>query len=207
MPDDHPQPPHRDVGLMHALDETARQLARGGGLPGLAQQPIDKWALPRRGRCIFAREDLLAVFVPGIHPVLIEGDVILDLNGRLERRRVTPGGILRYRFTKLDGPIAGVPLKRTVGDMFGPAQRRHAYVRARKIETRQVPGLAQHHDARRIRNDLSAEFDPHAFFVGLEIHAIGIGALMALNGVGTAFGFRCIEGHSAVRSVSKIDPI
>ena len=139
------------------VDEFRRRFV----LPGIAEQPVDI-EIVGHGPFRFTGQNRRVVFKPRVHPVPVEGNVVLYLGGFGVGLLIAPDRVFSAAIADIDGPVRGVALERTVGVIVCLIQQIHAHIVARKIERRRQPGFFQDHGRIAVGDGYAVELDTHA---------------------------------------------
>src|SRR3546814_11088774 len=92
--DDHGEAQDAEADLAKLTGEALDQLGRGGGLPGLAQQPARERVGRLDGGLVGVDLDRRRILEPGLDLVPVEGDVAADAEAFLDGLLVAPGDVL-----------------------------------------------------------------------------------------------------------------
>ncbi len=103
------------------------------------------------------REDLLLLFVPGVHQVPVESQVALDRWSAGQGAWIAPGRIFGHAGASANCPVRRFPFQGREATVFSRLQQIHAHIFQRKVEDRQPSKFMQEHDMHAISHGDASE--------------------------------------------------
>src|SRR5215217_6652740 len=113
-------------------------------------------------------KDFLVLFVPVIHLVPIERQVISERRSRVYRLRVAPHGVFHDAVADTHRPVRGFALERAVRREIRGLEKVHPHVGSGEVVDRQVSLLVHELYPPAVSHGLAAEHYPHPAWRVLE---------------------------------------